>query len=439
MHRLGMLVVVLLGLAAAAPTVFATQTVTPALRLAAGACVVPPPDTPVTTHGSPTAVATASSAEAGDEAPLAQRTPPVGTPASATLLARIAVAEENIANCFTAGDFAAFSALFTPRALLAELGMSDPRATPAHTASYVILRETIVSVGDAQTHGDGRVSADVVFEFEGERMRARDLFVERDGWLLLDEVIELPREAATPTLVPLDETTLQSLAILGLAPGEPPGIVHVGSLGATVGMHPGDSVALVLGVFDYEVCGTGIRCFVPVLAPATWSVTPDRGARVDAATGLLTIDPATASGSVFTVRAEVEGGRHVVDTRVHVYTPETNPLFGYWREEAQLSCGSGAEVAPALPIQELVFDSDGTFAVTWVPFESYRDYWGTYTYDLAQGTLELTVTGGNTIPADVDGTGRFALDATGLVLSELWLGTPSLASSPPNCGHRFAG
>ena len=48
------------------------------------------------------------------------------------------------------------------------------------------------------------------------------------------------------------------------------------------------------------------------------------------------------------VRAEVEGGRHVVETRVKIFTPESNPLTGYWREAAQLTCDSGAEVDPAI-------------------------------------------------------------------------------------------
>ena len=46
-------------------------------------------------------------------------------------------------------------------------------------------------------------------------------------------------------------------------------------------------------------------------------------------------------------------------------------------------------------IGELEFGADGRFAVTFVPFESYRDYWGTYRYDPLDGSLELTVEGGN--------------------------------------------
>jgi hypothetical protein len=179
---------------------------------------------------------------------------------------------------------------------------------------------------------------------------------------------------------------------------------------------------------------------VPVAASVTWSIAPADGADIDPTTGMLTIDPGTPSGSVFAVRADVERGRYVVETQVHVYTPEANPLIGYWREEAQLTCDSGTEVVPEETIEELIFFADGTFTVTWFPFESYKDYWGTYTFDLAQRTLELTVTGGNTIPPDVDGQGRFALDTPGqLLLTDLWLGTPVSGRGPANCGHRFVG
>lgn len=256
----------------------------------------------------------------------------------------------------------------------------------------------------------------------------------------VDAVAREATPAPLGTPEPLDEETLQALAILGFAPDEPPGVVNVGTLGAAIGLLPGGAVALVLGVYDYEVCGFGIRCFVPAPALAAWSVDPAGGARIDPDTGLLTIDPATLPGSRFTVSAEVGAGRHVVTTEIHVFTPEASPLVGYWWEEAQFTCGDGTAVTPALPIEELVFAVDGTFAVTWTPFESYVDYWGTYVVDLERGTLELTVTGGNEIPADVDGSGRVAFDAAGgLNLTEMWLGVPRSGSDPPHCGHRFVG
>ncbi len=41
---------------------------------------------------------------------------------------------------------------------------------------------------------------------------------------------------------------------------------------------------------------------------------------------------------------------------------------------------------------ELKLTAGGEFDVTWQPFEAYRDYWGTYTYDAATRRLVLTVT-----------------------------------------------
>jgi hypothetical protein len=123
--------------------------------------------------------------------------------------------------------------------------------------------------------------------------------------------------------------------------------------------------------------------------------------------------------------AEIEDGRQVVETEVHAFTPEANPLVGYWLEVAQHPCDAGSEIIPDLPKEELVLAADGTFAVTWTPFESYVDYWGTYTFDLEEGTLDLAVTGGNDAPTDIDGRGRFAIDAAGQpVMTDIWLGKP---------------
>lgn len=248
--------------------------------------------------------------------------------------------------------------------------------------------------------------------------------------------VGVAQPGATPA--PLDENTLHALSILAYPAGDAPQVTAVATLGMSIGLPPGGAVALVLGVYDYEVCGIGIRCFVPAPVVARWSLMPAEGAQVDPATGLLTIDPDTAGGSRFTVVAKLQGGRHEVATEVHVVTPATNPFAGYWSEEAQFTCGGGAEVLPELAMEEMVFAADGTFAVTWTPFESYVDYWGTYTFDLTEGTLDLVVTGGNDVPPDFDGEGRFAFDASGrLLLTELWLGVPRSLGTPSHCGHRL--
>jgi hypothetical protein len=217
----------------------------------------------------------------------------------------------------------------------------------------------------------------------------------------------------------LDEGTLQDLRL---------------SFDQNVQMQPGETHAFSLGVV--ECC----YIFEPVEASATWSVEPAEGASIDPGTGVFTVDPDTPAGSVFTVSADVENGRRVVSIEVYVFTPEANPFVGHWGEEAQFACDTGEEVPPEEPIRELAFRAEGTFSVTWMPFEIYRDYWGTYEYDLVEGTLDLVVNGGNYVPDDVDGSGSFSFDEQGrLILRDIWLGSPYGGTDPANCGHRFIG
>lgn len=249
----------------------------------------------------------------------------------------------------------------------------------------------------------------------------------------------------TPTVVPaatpatrLDEATRQRLTILAFPPAATPTTVMVGSLGASIGLQPGQETLLALGIFDFEVCGIGNRCFIPLPVSAAWSVAPAKGARIGRDSGILTIDPATASGTVFTVSATLHGDQHVVTTEIAIYTPEARPLVGTWQEFAQHSCRTGEEVAPELAIEELVFSADGKFTVTWTPFESYVDYWGTYTVDPIRGTIDLHITGGNAIPPDVDGRGGIAGDGQhNLILTDLWLGSSSQGQGAIRCGHHF--
>lgn len=242
--------------------------------------------------------------------------------------------------------------------------------------------------------------------------------------------------AASPvvaTPAPLDERTLSELMIFPFPAGEEATETPVRTLAPTIQLMPGMSAQLALGVI--ECC----YVFFPAPAQAIWSVEPaGAGATIDPVGGFLSIGLSTPADRVFTVSADVENGRRVVTAEVYLFTANANPFVGVWREVAQLTCDTGAEVEPDAPIRELIFNADGTFAATWTPFEVYVDFWGRYTFDAAEGTIELEVEDGNAVPPDIDGSGRYAFDEMGnLVLTDLWLGQPSRVTSPANCGHRF--
>ncbi|MEW5872484.1 MAG: hypothetical protein AB1894_24695 [Chloroflexota bacterium] len=195
---------------------------------------------------------------------------------------------------------------------------------------------------------------------------------------------------------------------------------------------PGDRLELRLGT--NECC----YYFEPVDVRARWSVEPAQGASIEPRTGVLIIQPNVADGTTYTVTADVENGRRFVTTTLRVYTPAANPLVGTWHEASQIDCTTG-ELSPAQDgLRELVFKASGEFLATFTPFEIYHDYWGSYTYDLQQGTLSLEVASGNFIPTGLDLQGCFEIASEGsLWLRDIWLGRRDPAAVP-GCGHVFA-
>lgn len=329
------------------------------------------------------------------------------------------------------------------------------------------------------------------------------------------------------------------LAALPLAQGQQDGcesplpqrtIDDLQLVSGSTGVRPGASARVRLGVWECCVF------FQRVPACATYTIDPPEAATFEelpwegdpwSSTLSLEIDPDAANGSVIRVRADVESGRRVLQLELHVYTPESNPLVGYWRESLQLPCvelvrgdvdGSGRiqisdavgifrqlflgapsgpcegaadangdraldlsdgvyllnfgflggspppppfpdcgpdpgspfscetheqcetePVVPAGPIQELVFRADGSFGVTWTPFEVYVDYWGAYSFDLQTGHIELEITGGNYVPPDFSCLPdcRFSIEGRELRLRDTWLGTSQKFGGPRACGHVF--
>ena len=132
---------------------------------------------------------------------------------------------------------------------------------------------------------------------------------------------------ATPTML-VDEATSRRITILDFTAGQPPLNVDLAlrSPGPAIQMRPGETVALALGMVNDKVCNNP-NCniprslFIPMPLAADWSVMPDDGARIDPATGTLSIEPTTPVDSVFTIQADVRGRSYVVERRVQVVTP----------------------------------------------------------------------------------------------------------------------
>jgi len=199
-------------------------------------------------------------------------------------------------------------------------------------------------------------------------------------------------------------------------------------------IRPGETHRFAVGLID--CC----YVFTEFDVQASWSISPTVGATIDPHTGYFTVDKDTPHGTVYTVTADVENGRASPTIDVYVYTLEENPLIGRWREEKQYSCSDGEEIIPGQDqgIGELQFDADGTFSVTWFPFEVYKDYWGAYSYEKNSAELILFVEDGNYVPDDLDGSGYAVVDGSDhLLLREMWLGMRQFQPNGTNCGHLF--
>lgn len=181
---------------------------------------------------------------------------------------------------------------------------------------------------------------------------------------------------------------------------------------------------------------------IPVEIDAKWSVEPVAGARIDPDSGELTLDNSLSHGSKITVRADIENGRKILTRSVLVYTRDQNPLVGVWVEKEQITCETYTSVPSdpefGMSIRELIFDADGSFSVTWRPFEKYIDYLGSYEYVRDGGNLTMEVGRGNYIPQEIDLDGSISFNEEGdLVMVDFWLGSPPSEQLPPQCGYVF--
>lgn len=112
---------------------------------------------------------------------------------------------------------------------------------------------------------------------------------------------------------------------------------------------------------------------------------------------------------------------------------KTQPVItGRWGQESITCTGE----TPREPIRELVFKDTGDFSITYAPFESYTDFWGTTAVNIAAGTLAFNVEDGNSTPAGGKLSGTMNLTADDkLILDGFFLSRPE--QSGGSCRYVF--
>ena len=157
-----------------------------------------------------------------------------------------------------------------------------------------------------------------------------------------------------------------------------------------------------------------------------WRIQPAQYATVDQE-GQVRIAEGTPHGTEVMLIAlvgpkEMRGEMRVIDLR-------SNPLVGTWRQISETPCDSATARMPADPVREFKIDGSGNFAVTISPFEAYKDYWGTYTFDPASGAVQFSLVSGNKVPKGIKLSGRATSTADELELNDiaLWPSKDGLA------------
>jgi hypothetical protein len=165
---------------------------------------------------------------------------------------------------------------------------------------------------------------------------------------------------------------------------------------------------------------------IPLKCTSGWAVTgpatlsPDRKS--------LTIDPDAAVGAIVLVRFHHSG--KPVSSQFRVVAKDEIVLTGRYSQRSLEGCHA------AEPVRELEFSPENRFSVTFMPFETYRDYWGSYSFDPATKRLRLTVERGNFVPPNLDLEGEAELAEGRLRLKDIFLGSRDGAPQS-GCTYQF--
>jgi hypothetical protein len=206
------------------------------------------------------------------------------------------------------------------------------------------------------------------------------------------------RNAAAPSPPPPPDTSC-------LQPG-----YHFAFVGMDTTVYRQGAVVRLTPTVDRSPAGTDE---IPLKCTSGWTVTgpatlsPDRKS--------LTIAPDAPVGTIVLVRFHLEG--KPVSTQFRVVGRHAVVLTGRYTQRSLEGCSTPE------PVRELEFRPENRFSVTFMPFETYQDYWGSYSFDPATKQLRLTVEGGNFVPPSLDLEGEAELTEGRLRLKDIFLGS----------------
>jgi hypothetical protein len=223
------------------------------------------------------------------------------------------------------------------------------------------------------------------------------------------------------------EQGAQSVAVAPPPPPPDPACYPLGYHFAFVGtdttVYRQGAVVRVTPMADRSPYGTAE---LPLKCTSGWSVSGPASLSPDRTS--VTIAPDAPVGATVAI-----GFRHAekpVEVRFRVVAKDEVVLTGRWSQRSLEGCPVQE------PVRELVFAPENRFSVTFVPFETYQDYWGTYSFDPATKRIRLTVEGGNFVPGNLDLEGEAELAEGRLRLTGLYLGSRDGAAQP-GCTYIF--
>ncbi|HEX8064079.1 MAG TPA: hypothetical protein VF535_12805 [Allosphingosinicella sp.] len=198
---------------------------------------------------------------------------------------------------------------------------------------------------------------------------------------------------------------------------------HFAFVGMDTTVYRQGSVVRLTPMVDRSPAGTDE---IPLKCTSGWAVTGPAVLAADRKS--LTNAPDAPAGSLVHVRFYHSG--KPISAQFRVVSKDEIVLTGRYTQRSLEGCHASE------PVGELEFRPDKRFSVTFVPFETYQDYWGTYAWDPDTGRLRLTVEGGNFVPPNLDLEGAAELKDGRLRLTDMFLGSRDGAPRP-GCTYLF--